>query len=138
MRVLWLLVGLALAAGCSTPVVQPKTGAAAVVALKPMASAGIVEATSWKNGTLIALDDSATECPHHKVQLERSLGDEDAEACAVVRLKEAPPIGDGDAEIPAPIAPHCYPVGPIIVVVAYEQKKTTCTRVTGLAVLPRK
>jgi hypothetical protein len=132
------LVGLALATGCCTHVVEPRSGAAAVVALKPIASAGIASATSWKDGTLVALDDRKTECPHHKEELERSLGIEDAEACAIVRFKPASRLGDGDAGVSAPIAPHCYPLGSVILVVAYEQEKTMCTRITGLGVLPRK
>lgn len=84
--------------------------------------------------------DASVPCPHDKEALESALGVDEAKSCPTVRKKVAPLTGtaSGDDELGPAIAPHCYPVGNVIIVVQYEEPKTTCTRVVGLAVLPRK
>jgi hypothetical protein len=127
----WILVG------CGPKVVQPANGVGAVVSVKPASVAGLVAATDWHSGQLTPQLDT-NPCPHDKEEFEKALGLQAAEACPIVREKLAPASGDGDAEIPKPIAPHCYEAGSLLIVVRYEEPKTTCTRIVGMAVLPRK
>jgi len=152
-RLSWAIAGISVSlAGCGPTVVQPAQGTGAVISVKPLAVAGLAEATAWINGDLTPTPDP-NPCPHHKEEFEKALKLTDAEACPIVRQAQAgsgkqhdsgaatplvPVSGDGDAEIPKPIVPHCYAVGSIIIVVRYEQPKRECSRIVGIAVLPKK
>lgn len=150
-RVSWAIAGLSvLFSGCAPTVVEPARGTGAVISVKPLPVAGLADATAWKNGDLTPTP-NLDACPHQKEEFEKALQLTDAEACPIVREVKAvggkqgsgatalvPASGDGDAELAKPIAPHCYAVGSVIIVVRYEEPQTHCSRIVGIAVLPKK
>lgn len=121
-----------------------KTRTAVMVSTKSVPSAGLV-APGWIDDAYKVVRDPSV-CPTDKEKIEASLGIVDAEACGDLRKQVAlapgdqgaPTSGDGDAPLPKPVAPHCYPIGDNILVIQYEQPRTNCTRVVGLGVYPRK
>ncbi len=130
---------LSASVACAPPVVlAPDTTKPGVAVLaEPVAAGGLVTPGSWQGGGLSVAAD-ASDCPHHQEELERALDLRSADACPIVREQPPTEVGDGDAELPPSIAPHCYELGASILVVQYLKVKTSCTKVVGLAVLPRR
>src|SRR5687767_7482638 len=128
-----LVAPLALAIGCGGSALAPdKTRDAAYVRGQPGRGA-LVRPPDWGTAWPPSPQPPAA-CPHDKEELEAATGLAPAEACGEIRSSPVPAMGDGDAPIAAPIAAWCYRAGDLIVVVEYEQVRTTCSRIVGMAV----